>query len=107
MTAPILITMREAAGIGPEVARAAFDALNGQIGNHALKLVGDKELFGGRALIPTKARVDAVPGRLNPVNAAAVIEAIEIAVQACRSGEAAAMVTAPIHKSVLMEAGFR
>jgi 4-hydroxythreonine-4-phosphate dehydrogenase len=35
-----------------------------------------------------------------------VTEAIEIAVRACLAGEAAAMVTAPIHKAVLNVAGF-
>ena len=35
-----------------------------------------------------------------------MIEAIEIAVKACLAGEAAAMVTAPIHKAVLTSAGF-
>ena len=34
---PILITMGEPAGIGPEVALAAFDALGGRIGAHPLK----------------------------------------------------------------------
>src|SRR5579872_3108332 len=105
---PILITMGEPAGIGPEVALAAFDALGGRIGSHPLKLVGDAGLFSSRkhALIATAATMKAVPGRLDPANAAAVIEAIEIAARACLAGEAAAMVTAPIHKSVLAEAGF-
>ena len=43
-----------------------------------------------------------MPGKPDPANAAAVIEAIEIAVAACLAGEAAAIVTAPIHKAVLM-----
>ncbi len=98
--------MGEPAGIGPEVALAAFAALDGRAGNHPLKLVGDARVFAARkdALIATRATVR--PGELDPVNAAAVIEAIEIAAAACLSGEAAAMVTAPIHKAVLMEAGF-
>ena len=105
---PILITMGEPSGIGPEIALAAFDALGGKIGSHPLKLVGDASLFGGRAeaLIATKATVKAVPGKPDAANAAAVIEAIEIAARACLAGEAAAMVTAPIHKAVLIEAGF-
>ena len=59
------------------------------------------------ALIATKARANATPGKPDPANAAAVIEAIEIAVKACLAGEAAAMVTAPIHKAVLNERGLR
>jgi 4-hydroxythreonine-4-phosphate dehydrogenase len=104
---PILITMGEPAGIGPEVARTACEALGGRIGARPLKLVGDPALFPGKDVIPTKARVKAVPGRPDPANAPALIEAIEIAAKASLAGEAAAMVTAPIHKAVLAEAGFR
>ena len=105
---PILITMGEPSGIGPEIALAAFDQLGGQIGAHPLKLVGDPAVFPGReaSLIPTKAKTDAAPGKPDSKNAAAVIEAIEIAVNACLAGEAAGMVTAPIHKAVLKQAGF-
>jgi 4-hydroxythreonine-4-phosphate dehydrogenase len=103
---PILITMGEPSGIGPEIALAAFDRLGGRIGTHPLKLVGDAGLFPGHDVIATKAKVKARPGDPDIANAAAVIEAIEIAVKACLAGEAAAMVTAPIHKAVLIEAGF-
>jgi 4-hydroxythreonine-4-phosphate dehydrogenase len=106
--APILITMGEPAGIGPEVAMAAFDHFGGQIGGRPIKLVGDAGVFSShsRALIPTRARARAVPGKPDAANAPAVIEAIEIAVQAAMAGEAAAVVTAPIHKAVLNSAGF-
>jgi 4-hydroxythreonine-4-phosphate dehydrogenase len=106
--APILITMGEPSGIGPEIALAAFDALRGKIGDHPLELVGDADVFASHksALIPTTAKVVAKPGKPNPKNAAAVIEAIERAVKTCLAGEAAAMVTAPIHKAVLRDAGF-
>jgi 4-hydroxythreonine-4-phosphate dehydrogenase len=105
---PILITMGEPAGIGPEVALAAFDALGGKIGSHPLKLVGDAAVFASHpgALIPTTAPAKAVPGKPSSANAAAVTEAIEIAVRACMAGEAAAVVTAPIHKAVLAGSGF-
>ena len=100
--------MGEPSGIGPEVALGAFAALGGHIGSHPLKLVGDAKLFASHpdALIATRASTNAIPGQLDPANAAAVIEAIEIAVKACLSGEAAAMVTAPIHKANLAQAGF-
>ena len=107
-TSPVLITMGEPSGIGPEIALAAFDQLNGHIGSRPLKLVGDAGIFARHpeALIATKAKVRAVPGKPDTANAAAVIEAIEIAVNACLAGEAAALVTAPIHKAILSEAGF-
>ena len=105
---PILITMGEPSGIGPEVAVAAFDHFGGRIGGHTLKLVGDAEIFSSHndALIPTQARARRTPGRPETANAPAVIEAIEIAVGAAMAGEAAAVVTAPIHKAVLNSAGF-
>ncbi len=103
---PILITMGEPSGIGPEIAMAAFGRLGGMIGTHPLRLVGDAGLFPGHDAIATKATVKARPGKPDIANAAAVIEAIEIAAKACLAGEAAAMVTAPIHKAVLIEAGF-
>jgi 4-hydroxythreonine-4-phosphate dehydrogenase len=106
--APILITMGEPAGIGPEVAIAAIAHFGGHIGNRPLRLVGDPALFASHRehVIPTHARVSAMPGTLDAANADAVIEAIELAVRACLKGEAAAMVTAPINKAVLNEAGF-
>jgi 4-hydroxythreonine-4-phosphate dehydrogenase len=100
--------MGEPAGIGPEVAMAAFDHFGGQIGGRPLRLVGDPDVFASHrdAVIPTRARVTRVPGRPGSANAPAVIEAIEIGVTACLANEAAAVVTAPIHKAVLNGAGF-
>jgi len=105
---PILITMGEPAGIGPEIALAAFHHFGGKVRQHPLKLVGDAEIFAAQsgALIPTNSKVMAMPGKPDARNAAAVTEAIEIAVSACLKDEAAALVTAPIHKSVLNQAGF-
>ena len=97
--------MGEPAGIGPQVAVAAFDHFGGRIGKRALKLVGDPSVFG-RDAIATTARATRMPGKPDTANAAAVTEAIEIAVAACLHGEAGAVVTAPIHKAVLKAAGF-
>jgi 4-hydroxythreonine-4-phosphate dehydrogenase len=105
--APIYITMGEPTGIGPEVSLAAFAHFGGKVRGHPLKLVGDPAVFGNHPdVIATNARVTATPGKPDPANAAAVTEAIEIAVAACLKGEAAAVVTAPIHKAVLNAAGF-
>lgn len=112
-SAPVLISMGEPCGIGPEVAVAAFHALKGQLRGRPVKLVGDPDVFRAcgdvpdAALIPTQARATRTPGTLNPANAPAVIEAIRLSVEMCLRGEAAALTTAPIHKAVLMEAGFR
>jgi 4-hydroxythreonine-4-phosphate dehydrogenase len=106
--APILITMGEPAGIGPEVAIAAFEHFGGRVGARPLRLVGDPGLFASHRehVIPTHARAKAIPGTLDVANADAVTEAIELAVRACLNGEAAALVTAPINKAMLNEAGF-
>ena len=50
---------------------------------------------------------DPVPGRPSPNNAKAVVASIETAVRLATEGMAAAVVTNPIAKSVLYEAGFR
>ncbi|MEJ0024532.1 MAG: 4-hydroxythreonine-4-phosphate dehydrogenase PdxA [Rhizomicrobium sp.] len=108
--ATILITMGEPAGIGPEIAVAAYKALAGKAGGHPLRLIGDPGVFadcgfdGGT--LATKARARRIPGKPDAVNAAAVIEAIETAVAMAQRGDAAAVVTAPINKAVLAAAGF-
>jgi 4-hydroxythreonine-4-phosphate dehydrogenase len=58
-------------------------------------------------VIPLSQPVTAQPGRPDPAYAASVIEAIETAVRLVRSGAAAALVTNPIAKHVLYDAGFR
>jgi 4-hydroxythreonine-4-phosphate dehydrogenase len=46
-----------------------------------------------------------VPGVLDPANGGYVIDLLDTAIQACCSGMFAAMVTAPIHKGVINDAG--
>ena len=110
---PILLTMGEPSGIGPEIAVAAFQALRGRIGNHRLKLVGDPIVFrncgfaDAGAVIATKASALRTPGTASAHNAAAVIEAIETSAALAGSRKAAAIVTAPINKAVLVHAGFK
>jgi 4-hydroxythreonine-4-phosphate dehydrogenase len=105
--------MGEPAGIGPEVAIFAYAALGGRIGLHKLMLVGDPDVFAAcgklpaDAIIPIKARATRAPGKPDPANAGATIEAITTAVTMAMKGEAGALVTAPINKHVLMQTGFR
>ena len=47
----------------------------------------------------------AVAGQLNPVNSPYVLSLLERAVAGCQSGEFGAMVTAPVHKGVINDAG--
>jgi 4-hydroxythreonine-4-phosphate dehydrogenase len=45
------------------------------------------------------------PGRLEPANAAYVLHTLEAAIDGCMSGRFHAMVTAPVHKGVINDAG--
>lgn len=47
----------------------------------------------------------AVAGQLNPANSPYVLSLLTRAVQGCQSGEFSAMVTAPVHKGVINDAG--
>ncbi|MEO9903232.1 4-hydroxythreonine-4-phosphate dehydrogenase PdxA [Nisaea sp.] len=58
-------------------------------------------------VLPITFSADPVPGKLNPVNGSAVIAGIERAVQYTCEGRSAGVVTNPIQKSVLYEAGFK
>src|SRR5882724_8530039 len=90
--APIYITMGEPAGIGPEIAVAAYKALVGRIGNRGLRLIGDADVFRAcgevpdEALIATAAHAHRVAGKPNVRDAAATIEAIEKSVLDALSG---------------------
>tara|TARA_B100000700_G_scaffold118310_1_gene133066 strand:- start:4949 stop:6016 length:1068 start_codon:yes stop_codon:yes gene_type:complete len=44
-------------------------------------------------------------GELDPANGAYVLETLDLAVAACREGKAQGMVTAPLHKGVIIEGG--
>jgi 4-hydroxythreonine-4-phosphate dehydrogenase len=47
----------------------------------------------------------AIPGRLDPGNAKAVLATLDAALDGCLAGEFCAMVTAPVQKSVINDAG--
>jgi len=50
-------------------------------------------------------RCDVVPGELNPVNGGYVLDTLDAAIDACLARKVDAMVTAPVHKGVINEAG--
>ncbi len=121
---PLAMTIGEPAGIGPEIAAAAWERLR-RVGP-SFFLVGDPDFaarFGPARPIaaPDEAMAvfaDALPvleaGRLGPVTpgkatpdaAGIVIASIERAVDFTLKGEAAGVVTNPIQKSALHAAGF-
>jgi 4-hydroxythreonine-4-phosphate dehydrogenase len=126
-SAPIVLTCGESAGIGPDLCLRVAQAERGQ----PLVFVADRELLRERAALlrqpcrieeytpgvaPTRAAGEltvlhmpleraAVAGRLDPRNAPWVLRLIERAAEGCRRGEFGAMVTAPVQKSVIIEAG--
>jgi 4-hydroxythreonine-4-phosphate dehydrogenase len=104
------ITVGDPAGIGPEVVSRAL-AETGLSGTslHVYGDIGAVERAGGlpsgTALYDTAtARVS--PGTPDAAAARGVVEAIRRAAEDCLRGELDAMVTAPISKQVIAEAGF-
>ncbi len=92
MPKPVIgITLGDAAGIGPEVARAALASgkLNARF---EYRLIGSC--------------LEAVPGQPDEATARAAIAALEESVALLKSGEIAAVVTAPISKDHLAGYGF-
>jgi 4-hydroxythreonine-4-phosphate dehydrogenase len=128
----LALTQGDPAGIGPELALAAWAEREARLippfaylGDSAslsglaermglsipLRSVGwdDAEACFATALpvIELDSHASAQPGIPDPANAAGVIEAIERGVDAVEAGRAAALVTNPIAKSVLYAAGFQ
>lgn len=89
---PIALTMGDPAGIGPEIAAAAMAALEGRI---PIRFIASRE-----TLASTR------PGHPTSANADAVIQSIRRAVSLVQAGECSAVVTNPIAKKVLLDAGF-
>ncbi|MFC7334506.1 4-hydroxythreonine-4-phosphate dehydrogenase PdxA [Rhodocista pekingensis] len=130
---PLALTMGEPAGIGGEIALAAWRdradravppfvllddparlaALAGSLGwDVPLVTVADPAeapgLFGSALpVLPVALRVPVRYGQPDPANGPAVLESIDRAVALCREGRAAAVVTNPIQKSALYATGFR
>ena len=59
----------------------------------------------GIFVLPVKAVRPVVAGRLDTANAAYVIEALKVAVQECLKGEFDALLTGPVNKGVINDAG--
>lgn len=85
-------TLGDQSGIGPEVVAAAL--ASGELPENA-----EYRLIGRRAEVP--------PGRPNPESARHAFDHLEQAAQALREGTVDAVVTAPVCKETLHDAGFR
>lgn len=122
--APLALTMGEPAGIGPELIGRLWQARKDThirpfiyVGASAcVKDIPFQEVASPQEVsecfdsalpvlnIPLAAR--SVPGKLDPENGAAVIKAIDTAVELSLDGKCSGVVTAPIHKAGLYKAGF-
>jgi 4-hydroxythreonine-4-phosphate dehydrogenase len=120
MNAPIALSCGEPAGIGPEIAVAAWDQLRESC---PFVWIGDpRHLPAGTRfqkvrdlsetarvcrdalpVLPLDFGSDATPGQAKAAHAGGVIQAIETAVSLARSGQASAVCTAPIHKKALID----
>lgn len=117
----IALTSGEPAGIGPELcaqlARESFPARIVLIGDAALLKArgthgglrrtarGAKVPPGGIEIEHVPLAAPAVAGTLDPANARYVLALLDRALDGCVQGEFDAMVTAPVHKGVINDAG--
>ena len=125
---PPALTPGEPAGIGPDITLAA--AASGRepfvafadpdVLRHRAEMLGldvririvGSEMPASQAIppgelpvVPVAASSSVVAGRLDAANGAYVIECIRAAVAACRAGSVAGLVTAPVHKGIINDAG--
>ncbi len=112
---PIVISSGEPAGIGPELCLQLLT----RSWPVPLVVLGDKDLFLARAQTLGLAWEGAerihfqhvslakrcMPGQLDTANAAYVLEMLDLALAGCVAGEFSAMVTAPVHKGIINDAG--
>ena len=124
----IAVTAGEPAGVGPEICLRLAD-VSCAPRRARVVVLADRSLLAARAAVlgssvairdwdreqPPQAGVldvlhlplvvRANPGRLDPANSTYVLALLDRALAGCRSGEFAAMVTAPVHKGVINDAG--
>lgn len=109
----IAITAGEPAGIGPDI---ILMLLQEQQWPAELVVIADPDMLHERAqllgvelrgcsILPVTCKAPVEAGILNPDNATYVLETLQLAATGCLKGDFAAMVTAPLHKGVINDAG--
>ena len=68
-------------------------------------VIGDRSLFDSAEVEHVPLRRPCTPGKLDPANSRYVLEVLDRAIEGCLAGEFDAMVTAPVQKSVINDAG--
>jgi len=124
MPAPLVLTMGDPAGIGPELAARIW--VRHRTDMPCFFMIADPDLMQqfcpvveittpeqahsafdhGLPVIAEKLISPAIPGQPAPENGPAIIAAIRRAVEFAKTGQASAIVTNPIHKAGLYAAGF-
>lgn len=123
---PLVVSLGDPCGIGPEIIAAAWRAVR-ETPSLAFCVVGDAETLSAQEIpvirMDSPALTGAVfadalpvldhplsappiPGCPDPVHAPHIIDWIKTSVGYCLDGQARALVTAPISKSVLYQTGF-
>ncbi|HEX2334329.1 MAG TPA: 4-hydroxythreonine-4-phosphate dehydrogenase PdxA, partial [Burkholderiales bacterium] len=97
----VALTSGEPAGIGPELCRR----LGAEPFAARVVVIGDRSLFDSADVEHVPLRRPCTPGKLDPANSRYVLEVLDRAIDGCLSGEFDAMVTAPVQKSVINDAG--
>jgi 4-hydroxythreonine-4-phosphate dehydrogenase len=131
MSRPLALTLGEAAGIGPDITLAAW-ARRSKLDLPAFYVLGDPQCLSRRAkrlglnipfevvtpenasaafayalpVVPLGLPATAEPGKPDATSAPAAIASIDRAVADVIGGQAAAVVTNPVAKSVLYKSGF-
>lgn len=115
MSQKIAYTLGEPAGIGPDLILLSI----GKMPLSDVVIVGDRESFGARAdymeiVVPPDLNFMHIPmvkpdviGVPSTENVPALLEMLDCAVDGCLNGEFGAMVTGPLHKGVINDAGFK
>ncbi|NNC57268.1 MAG: 4-hydroxythreonine-4-phosphate dehydrogenase PdxA [Woeseiaceae bacterium] len=99
---PLVVTAGEPAGIGPELC----SALAGSPYADDVVIVGDKSLIkGGLRVIDTPFPAPVTCGKPDPANARTLLDGLNRAVTGCLRGEFSGLVTAPLAKRVIADAG--
>jgi 4-hydroxythreonine-4-phosphate dehydrogenase len=127
MTLRLALTPGEPSGVGPDI---LIDLLQ-QGCEHELVAYADPQLLqqraaqlgltlklrapgampqpllpGELAIVPIALTQPAVAGQLNKINAPYVLQCLDAAIAACEENDCQAMVTGPVQKSIINDAGF-
>ena len=124
----LILTTGESAGVGPDIVllaamhqwnaelvaigceatlteRAAQLGISVTFSPYASARTPAPHRAGSLPLIDIPLVSTCMPGKPDPANAGHVLSQLELAVSLCQSGECHAMVTAPVHKGVINDAG--